>query len=195
MTALAASLCAELSPFCHRLAIAGSVRRRQRACGDIEIVCEPRSVPVAGDDLFRATTVNRLDEQCRLRLTRGEWQQGGAFGSRYKRLILVQSGVQLDLFSVLPPAQWGCILLIRTGPADFSRRYVTPREKGGWLPDDCFVDRGTVWRRHRGVSLPPPGERSVRHERDPTAARVEIPDEAAFFALCGRAYVPPQERS
>src|SRR3990167_9592187 len=48
----------------------------------------------------------------------------GAWGPRFKRALYqvtmskLNRNVGLDIFSVLPPAQWGVIFAIRTGPAE-----------------------------------------------------------------------------
>jgi hypothetical protein len=43
--------------------------------------------------------------------------------------------IAIDLFIVLPPAQFGAFFAIRTGTAEFSQWLVTPREKGGAIPE------------------------------------------------------------
>jgi len=60
----------------------------------------------------------------------------------------------VDLFSVLPPAQWGVIMMIRTGPAEFSRRLVTPRGSGGLLPDGLRVRDGAIWDGEHAIATP-----------------------------------------
>jgi len=76
-------------------------------------------------------------------------------GPRYKQIALPE-GINLDLFLVLPPAQFGVIMAIRTGPAEFSKWLVTARKDGGALPSNCQVRDGAVWR--DGASVPMPEE-------------------------------------
>jgi DNA polymerase/3'-5' exonuclease PolX len=45
-------------------------------------------------------------------------------GERYSKLVEPETGLQVDLFSATA-ATFGLILLIRTGPADYSHRFVT----------------------------------------------------------------------
>lgn len=174
-----------LQPLCRRIEIGGSVRRGKAMCADIEIVC----VPIIGyahldGELLPRHDVNLLDKYIRERLDPASELWAGmhltrrldvngrsAVGDRYKRLAV--DGVPLDLFSVLPPAQWGVIMVIRTGPAEFSQKMVTQIRKGGYLPDDCEVREGTVKRL---------GERLV------------LAEEADFFALCGMAWIAPEDR-
>ena len=115
----------------------------------------------------------RLDELCDELIALGTLalRLPVAYGPRYKRLLY--QGVPLDLFSVLPPAQWGVIMVIRTGPAQFSHRIVTPKRYGGLLPSHLRVKDGAVWH----------GEEMV-----PT------PEEADFLRLLGLEWVEPWER-
>jgi DNA polymerase/3'-5' exonuclease PolX len=69
---------------------------------------------------------------------------------------LLLTEIKLDLFIVLPPAQWGVLFAIRTGPADFSHWIVTKRSAGGRLPSNCRVRDGQVFR--NGLPLPMPEE-------------------------------------
>lgn len=74
---------------------------------------------------------------------------------------------------MMPPAQWGLIMAIRTGPKDFSRWIVTQRYKGGALPSDCRVNKGAVWH----------GDRMI-----------EMPEEIQFLQFLGLGWVEPEER-
>ncbi len=176
----------ELRPYCERIEIAGSLRRRCEYVSDIEIVCEPRTGDVtrADDgDLFASThTLNLLDDYVSAQLAGPvDWQprldRNGrrACGRRYKRLLV--DGVPLDLFSVIPPAQWSVILAIRTGPAEFSRRLVTQRSHGGYLPDRYRVREGVL---------------SMR--TDTGGAAVPIDTEHELFDAIGIDWIEPEER-
>lgn len=97
-----------LTPHCHRIEIAGSIRRKTPQCGDIEIVAIPKPY---GVDLFEsgiATVVNRWKK------VRGE------LPCKYTQRILPE-GIALDLFFATPK-NWGMIFAIRTGSAVFSHR-------------------------------------------------------------------------
>lgn len=185
---LAERIVAELRPHCHRIEVAGSLRRRSRLVSDIEIVCEPIIVErdaVVGRTLFGDTIEhvreNKLDQAVNRLLVRSElWEprldKNGrqAIGERYKRLLV--DGVALDLFSVFTPASWGVVFAIRTGPAEFSRRLVTQRSKGGWLPNDCRVAGGTVVSDGGMVD------------------GFELIEERDFFTLCGLDWIEPEDR-
>lgn len=184
---LAQEVVALLEPACERIEIAGSIRRRQPDVGDIEIVGQPRLKAVPG--LFSAADggyVDLLDRACgALRGLLGKRPDGEgrhAWGPRYKRATY--KGFALDLFAVLPPAQWGVIFTIRTGPADFSHQLVTPRGhrfiamrgpmREGLMPTDYHVRNGTVLDGEGGV--------------------LDVPEEEDLFRLWGIEWIPPEER-
>lgn len=177
--ALAAEVVEFLAPYCTQIAVAGSIRRERPTIGDIEIVCLPlySDPPV---DLFGEPTgdrPNQLDARC-------DWLfEQGVLGKRFDRNGRPRwgSGLKwatyrdfpLDLFPVVAPAQYGVDLLIRTGSAAFSHRFVTPRRQGGWMPDGWHVLRGALWRH---------GE------------MLDSPTEASVFEAIGRPYIEPQDR-
>ena len=154
-------------PFCERAEVAGSVRRGEAEVGDIEVVIQPILTPIIG--LF-GEQVGVQDALAGFNWS--AWGQVLKNGERYKQ-ILTPKGISLDVFIVLPPAQWGLIYLIRTGPAAFSQWAVTPRRKGGGLPSHLQVKDGAIWH----------GKRLI-----PT------PTEADVFKVLGMEYIPPAER-
>jgi DNA polymerase/3'-5' exonuclease PolX len=116
-----------IQPYTSRIEIAGSVRRRKPEVHDLELVA-------IVEDLAN------LD----FKLT---WEHGARLikgGGKYRQYALREE-INLDLFLVSPPAQWGVIMLIRTGPAEFSQMCVTQRNKGGLLPSFASVRDGAVW--------------------------------------------------
>lgn len=98
--AIAERLIERLSPSCERIEVAGSVRRQQPFVHDIELVAVPRFEETE-PDLFGSPTNRRS-------LVDGALVGLGEFncnGPRYKQILLAE-GICLDLFIVLPPAQW-----------------------------------------------------------------------------------------
>lgn len=79
-----------------------------------------------------------------------------AFGAKLKRVrYRGRAGtLPLDLFAVTPPAQWGAIVTIRTGPGGFSRRLVTSRLYGGGMPVGMREHEGALWAGGRLVETP-----------------------------------------
>lgn len=134
--AMAEKLRAALMPACARIEIAGSLRRQQPQVKDIEIVAIPKvrrdlfGDPMEGEQTELDLRIAELIAKGALeaRLDRNGRQR---MGQRYKALRAVRSGLPLDLFAVLPPAQWGAIYAIRTGPADFSKRLVSECQRHG----------------------------------------------------------------
>lgn len=195
--ALAAEVVELLRPACERIEIAGSIRRRVLAPGDIEIVAIPRyGVGMGQVDLFGnvdTPAVNLLDERCREFLVDGTFHgrldKNGraAIGSKYKRLVF--KDFALDLFVCLPPTQWGVLFAIRTGPAAFAHAFVTPRgqktrtlyaggahvSRPGLLPIGMRVGEGNQLFGGDGRVIPTPTEES-------------------FFEAIGLRCLPPEER-
>ena len=75
-------------------------------------------------------------------------------------------------------------MVIRTGPNkpenNFSQWMVTPKYKGGALPDGLKVDSGAVWK----------VQSDMRLELHPLL----MPEERDFFELCGMDYIEPANR-
>jgi DNA polymerase/3'-5' exonuclease PolX len=155
------TLTARLMSYCERIAVAGSVRREKPEIGDIEIVAIPRKKY----DLFGSETGDHA-------LNSVDWTAFGKLiknGSKYKQIELTE-GINLDLFIVTPPAQWGVQFMIRTGSADFSHRLVTSRRFGGLMPSNYKVKDGAIW--------------SSNHV-------IETPEEEDVFNLIGVPFIEP----
>ena len=176
---LAWELIAQLEPACERILTVGSVRRKKPEVHDLQLLCQPRLT--AQHDLFgeEIDHTNHLDDAVAGLMTAGllahrlDTHGRHAYGTRYKRLTY--KGVGLDLFSCLAPAQWGIQSLIRTGPDTFSRRLVTQRKFGGFLPDGWHVKDGSIW--------------------DEAGWQVLTPEEIDVFRELGIAYVEPEARA
>ncbi len=141
--ALANRIHADLAPFCNRIEIAGSVRRRKpEGIKDVEIVCIPKTQPVT--DMFgtQTGTVSLLENALpTLYRIWNAWTIKN--GEKYKQ-ILFPGGAKLDLF-IVTPETWGYQFAIRTGPADYSHWLVTPRRYGGALPGYLTVKDARLW--------------------------------------------------
>ena len=153
-------------PYCERVEIAGSLRRKKTEVGDIEICCIPNVEARHEYDLFG----NLIKSTSRLEQYLADNFAAVKDGPHYKQIPL--EGINLDLF-ITSPEQWGVIFAIRTGSADFSRWLVTWRRNGGALPSNMFVREGRLCL----VSGP-----------------LETPEEADFFRLIGLDFIPPEER-
>jgi DNA polymerase/3'-5' exonuclease PolX len=164
-----------IAPVCEgdRAVVAGSIRRRKPFVKDIEIVCQP--LPSKRPAALFAEPVDAIDpekiptviDRLLNRVCSGPGplqfdQDLKRNGRRYKRLDW--DGIKVDLFIVTPPASWGALLAIRTGPAEFGHLVVTKRSNGGAMPDGINQHRGSLW-----------GPSGV----------IETPEEEDFFAALG----------
>jgi DNA polymerase/3'-5' exonuclease PolX len=194
---VARAFCRLIEPACHRLAIAGSIRRRATTVGDIEIVAIPKLEEERALDLFGETTAVRYTSRLEGLLNsmgadgmiakRLDRNGRPAWGPKLKRLSF--QGVPVDLFCTTA-RQWGLILAIRTGPAAYSHQFVTPRgqkvrvgtdDRGkpifrmGRLPEHLKVEGGWLMSRVSGQ-------------------RFETAEEMDFFNLARLEYVEPWAR-
>jgi DNA polymerase/3'-5' exonuclease PolX len=176
---LADEVVALLEPYAQRIVVAGSIRRRRADVGDVEIVAIPRHGVVQADLFAPGEGLNRdlLGARCVELLAEGvlahrpDVNGHNAFGAKFKRLLY--RGVPLDLFSP-DAATWGVVLAIRTGPAEFSHRLVTPRRQGGLLPDWLRVAEGRIWR---------------------ATTPLETPEEENVFEAINLPFIPPEART
>lgn len=146
--AIADELVTALRPGCERIEIAGSIRRERPDVGDIEIVAVPRRwTETVPDGMFgeHETTRDALDEAIEALRADGVLalaSEKPAYGDRYKKLVHVASGLQVDLFAVMPPATWGVLFLIRTGPETFSHWLVAEARRRRFHVVDGALHRG-----------------------------------------------------
>ena len=162
----------DFKPYCERVEIAGSLRRGRAEVHDIEIVAIPKLM--AQTNLLGETLGYRNEIEYPLHLLTLLGAKSIKDGPRYKQIELPE-GINLDLFLVLPPAQWGVIFAIRTGPREFSQWIVTTRAKGGCLPSHCRVLDGAV--------------------HDGNGAIVTMPEEIDFLNLLGLGWIEPGQRA
>lgn len=167
-----------------QLTVAGSLRRRLAYVGDIEVVAVPRTEPVTIDLLNERVVVRdllaeRMADLLEAGFVEKRLDRRGSprWGPTLKYLTF--QGVRVDLFC--PEAErFGWILLLRTGPAQFSRQLVVGRGRKtkdgrpGLRPAHVRCDGGWLtW--SSGEKIPTPTEQD--------ACRV-----------LGIPFVPPQER-
>lgn len=172
---------ASVQPRYVRWVIAGSCRRRTADVGDIEHVVMPSicSEPVPGM-LFGEQRVElvsqRLDELHAAGTISRQIKSDGRqrWGPRYKALVF--EGLGHELFFARPD-NWGAILAIRTGSADYSHGLVTMLGDRGYAMRD-----GAVYR--RGDSIDPNADDTL----------IPVRTEQHFFDLCGVDCVEPAQR-
>lgn len=163
---------------CERIEIAGSVRRKKGTVKDIELVVVPKMLEVR--DLFGVLyeRENLLEKRLQELVTAGVLAVPAGVrnaGERMKKFDLARTVpvMRLDLFIVLPPAQWGSVFTIRTGPGDFSKWLVTGRKFGGAMPEGMVQLDGALYR---------------------DGQVVETPEERDYFAALGLPWLDPVKR-
>lgn len=190
--AIAKAFVAALDGTYDRLVVAGSLRRQLAYIGDIEVVAVPK-IERESTGLLEdmPTDVDRLDGRMLALLDNDDvarrLKADGSlmsWGPTWKSALF--QGAHVDLFTPCA-ARFGWILMLRTGPAAFSRQLVVPRSsdngrrmktkdgRPGLLP--AHVRSSSGWLTYR-VS----GE------------RIETPEETDVFELFGMKYVVPWER-
>ena len=160
-------------PACHRVTVAGSIRRNVGQVGDIEILAIPNTGltdlfgnPVPGD--------SALDHRCHQLVARGvlalrpNVNGSTTFGPLNKLLVHVASGIPVDIFTA-DLTNWGMSLLVRTGPADFCKAVMAR-----------FQYLGMAGHAYGGVT------------RD--GASVDCPDEETVFGLLEWPYLSAERR-
>lgn len=155
----------QFKPFCERIEIAGSIRRKCKNVGDIELVCIPRRVQTG---LFAEDV--QIDPGFVAAVNKFPAVKGSPEGKYTQRSIMVNGDtVALDLFMTSKEI-WGSIFAIRTGSADFSH-YVLAKawQKKGWKSEE-------------GVLINEAGERKTFKE------------ESELFDFLGIRWVDPTER-
>lgn len=177
--------------------IAGGIRRQNADVHDLDIVAKP--VLKAPPLVFGQKPYTTFFEQTLAQLQADGYLLGAlANGPKKKKYeVAVQRfGLEpgtdpfyVEFNLVTPPAQFGVLLMIRTGPNSeensFSKWIVTPRARGGALPDGYRVKHGAVWLAEQIDEKDEP----LRGERP-----LEMPTEGAFFKFLGMEYVRPAER-
>ena len=113
-----------LSPYCQRIEVAGSVRRKKPQVNDIDLVLIP-------NDLW-----NLHAELTKI----GQLKMSGS-----KILRLMASNTQIDIY-IADEQTWATLLLIRTGSAGNNIRLATLAKKRGWhlaaSGDGLFDEKG-----------------------------------------------------
>lgn len=152
---------------CARIEPAGSIRRERETIGDIEIVCVPAPMTdLFGKEFYTAGYLEALLREAGFR----EFVKNGEL---CKQFFFERYQVNVDLFTTTPP-QWGLILALRTGPAEWSHRLVTRRNKGGLCPSRMTVQDGRLW--------------------DGQGNAIDTPEESDVFRAMGLEWVDPEAR-
>jgi len=126
-----------LLPACHRIVVAGSIRRRKPMVSDIEILyvdqTEMRPSPY---DMFKTAVFNHADQAIREMERDGTLKRrlnkmgNETYGELNKLMVHVASGIPVDLFASTE-RNFPNALVMRTGPKELNERIaVAARKKG-----------------------------------------------------------------
>lgn len=170
--AVAFELLQWIRPVCQRVELVGSVRRRQKEVGDIEILVIPQLETVSGGLFGSEETSNLLDRTLRELIDKKAIKALKGFKTGWKFCQLEYRALPFDLFCA-DAQTWGCLCVIRTGPAEFSHKLVTHRRLNGLCPAHLRFKDGRLWA-----------------QKEP----LETPTEESVFKALGVDYIPPEER-
>lgn len=173
---VAGEVIAALGPACERIEIAGSLRRGLLVVNDVELIAVSKSEQAPGGLLFESDErIYALDAAVAQYIASGAVEHL-AGRERYVKMKH-WTGAQIDLFVIRPPAQFGLIKLIRTGPAAYSQAFVTDIRRAGFHAKDGALHVGAAgcgsWE----------------------CATVVTPEEIDVYAAVGFPYVEPERRT
>lgn len=166
----------ELAPYCSRIEIAGSIRRKRQVVNDIEIVC------IISRPMSFWEQVNRY-----LKIK-------GKPGAKYTQRVVwltdnhyvspaglyhenTSPWIPLDIFTATP-YNWGLIYAIRTGSAGYSHQVLAT----GWTKKGYHSKEGILYRTEN------------RGEVNASPRVVHVREEHELFDLIGIPYCDPEKR-
>lgn len=169
---------------CLQTEIVGSVKRKELECGDIEILMIIDPTPPRaqfGDKKVYKTLLERklaTDPEIPYQLQQAIHK---ADGDALKRFAITEFSRPSDDFClelwIVKPETWGIQNVIRTGPKEFSKRYVTNKHKGGLLPNHLTYITG-----------------ETRIRDDNTTRYLDLPTEESAIAVLSRGWIEPSDR-
>jgi len=110
-----------LSPYCEKIIVCGSLRRKKAEVGDIEILCVPHGVFEL--EVFNLIREKKLDYRLNKKGSR-------TCGKQNKLLVHCASGIPVDIFSTTDE-NWWVALTIRTGSKESNIKICMAAKKEG----------------------------------------------------------------
>lgn len=133
---IAQGVVARLKPVCEEIKVCGSLRRLKQEVSDIDLVIIPRRDPVK--DMFGIVTGQRVIPEFIQVINSWEKLKGEATGRYTQRLV---EGVKVEI-SIATPENWGNLVMIRTGPSEFSHMMMKAVLKRGFQQKDGYLFDG-----------------------------------------------------
>jgi DNA polymerase/3'-5' exonuclease PolX len=125
-----------LAPYCERIEIAGSIRRKKPEVKDIELVAIPKTYNVGLFESGIATVIN-------------QWKKvKGELPCKYTQRLL-PDGITLDLFFA-NKENWGLIYALRTGSAEYSHKVLAT----GWVKLGYNSEGGQLSINGKEINIP-----------------------------------------
>ena len=168
---------------CLRIEPVGSVKRGDKEdVHDIEILLI--ADPVAPKLEFGQKIIykTRLDKRLAQLVNEGILCEArkNANGDKFKRFAIVEfsdaEDFCIELF-IVRPETWGIQNVIRTGPLEFSKRFVTNKAHRGLLPDNLEYIKGETMIIDKA-----------------TNEALSLPEEADAIAVLGLGWIEPNQR-
>jgi DNA polymerase/3'-5' exonuclease PolX len=177
---VARELCDALKPVTLRLLVAGSLRRRKPAVGDVEILFIPIR-ETRQKDMFAVEIVSLADEVIAALLASGTIHKrvsragAASWGPSNKLAVHTATGIPVDLFTATED-NWSNYVVCRTGPSHSNIRIAAEAKKRGWQwkPYGNGFSRGGVLAGEKEIHL--------------------IASEEEVFRFVGLPYLQPWER-
>lgn len=169
---IAKSIVEALQPYCDKIEIAGSIRRRRPFVNDIDLVVipHPGQLPaLKARALQRCTLVTGGDQNFIVRLP----ERPGSPTSGFQIDIFIARAPEPDLLGT-KPGNWGTMLLNRTGSRDHNIWLVTQAER-----------RGMRWHPYQGLYGP---------NRNGRTTNLASETEEEIYAALGLPFVDPINR-
>lgn len=171
---VAAELTRALEPFCERIVVAGSLRRKRPTVGDVELLFIPRFREVQ-EDMFATRQENLVDRELNsMMVTSGLSMRLSAAGTTSwgeKNKLGIYKKTPVDFFATTA-AGWWVSLVIRTGGKDTNLALTTGARKLG-----------------RSLNAYGEGVTDLR-----TGKVTPATSERHVFELCGVPYREPEQR-
>lgn len=158
-----------ITPYCSKVNIAGSVRRKSDYVGDVEVCVVAKdefSMGTCFPEGFKGMVVN---------------------GSRLKRFKYPESGIQIELY-ITNESDWGRILAIRTGSSAFSHHLAVRWSRMGWTGTEDGLRRKSECIKKSTWKIKP------EYKNCPTLPPV-FDTEEKFFNFLGIEWTEPEKRS
>ena len=150
-----------LKPFCTRIEVAGSIRRSVAEVGDIDIVLIQHP--------FRLEQFLRTSARKHNIIIKNSLNPKLKYGPKYKQILY--KGNKIELW-IADKNNWGLILAIRTGSANFSAKLLSNWKK---------VTKG--------------GESHLGMLHTASGKIIPVYEEDQMFQLCNMEWIDPSDRS